>query len=123
METRPSRAQRRQRIRRQDGLPARRSRPPRSPRQLGTGPGSGTTPGTLHHLAALLTLASVPMGTAKADPPARQQRRRRQHRALAQRLLDPLPPSLRSGGRDADVFWRALRYGGAGLLLAWWLMR
>jgi len=77
----------------------------------------------LHHLAALLTLASRPRGPAEAENLGRQQRRQRQHLALAQRLLDPLPVALRSGGHAAELFWRAARFGGAGVLLAWWLMR
>jgi hypothetical protein len=43
--------------------------------------------------------------------------------ALVRRLLDPLPVSLRAGGHDAELFWRVVRFGGAGMLLAWWLMR
>jgi hypothetical protein len=77
----------------------------------------------LHHLAALLTLANRSRGSSEADNLGRQQRRQRQHLALAQRLLDPLPVSLRSGGHAAELFWRAVRFGGAGVLLAWWLMR
>jgi hypothetical protein len=53
----------------------------------------------------------------------RQQRRQRQHLALVRRLLDPLPVSLRAGGHAAELFWRVVRFGGAGMLLAWWLMR
>lgn len=83
----------------------------------------GATPGVLHHLAALLTLASRPRIPAETDNRGRQQRRQRQHLALAQRLLDPLPVALRAGGRVAELFWRAVRFGGAGVLLAWWLMR
>lgn len=123
MGSQPSRYQRRQRIRQEAGRLGPQSRPTRSQRRVGNGSGPGAIPGTLHHLAALLTLANVPLATAQADPLGRQQRRRRQHRALAQRLLDPLPVSLRSGGRSADLFWRAIRFGGAGLLVAWWLMR
>lgn len=71
----------------------------------------------LHHLQALLSLpamARVSSGSAG--------RRQRQRLAIAQRLLDPLPPGLGapSGG---DRFWRLLRWGGAGMLLAWLLQR
>jgi hypothetical protein len=72
---------------------------------------------------ALLTLASRPRGSAEADKLGRQQRRQRQHLALVRRLLDPLPVSLRAGGHAAELFWRVVRFGGAGMLLAWWLMR
>jgi len=41
--------------------------------------------------------------------------------ALTQRLLDPLPPHLISSNRNEMMFWRGLRWGTAGLLLAWWL--
>jgi hypothetical protein len=74
-------------------------------------------------LAALLTLASRPRASAEAENLGRQQRRQRQQLALAQRVLDPLPVSLRAGGHAAELFWRAVRFGGAGVLLAWWLMR
>ncbi len=74
-------------------------------------------------MAALLTLASRPRASAEAENLGRQQRRQRQQLALAQRVLDPLPVSLRAGGRAAELFWRAVRFGGAGVLLAWWLMR
>jgi len=50
-------------------------------------------------------------------------RRRRQRLALAQRLLDPLPPGLQSGGGGAARFWRVLRWGGLGLMVAWLLRR
>jgi hypothetical protein len=118
-----SRFERRQRVRREAGLWARRSRPRRYQRLLRPEPALGATPGVLHHLAALLTLANRPRGSADADNLGRQQRRQRQHLALAQRLLDPLPVSLRAGSHAAELFWRAIRFGGAGVLLAWWLMR
>ena len=47
----------------------------------------------------------------------------RQRLALAQQLFDPLPPALRPVHEGAEQFWRALRWGGLGLLLAWWLSR
>ena len=118
-----SRFERRQRVRRKAGLWARRSRPRRHQRLLRRAPALGANPGVLHHLAALLTLASRALGSAEADNLGRQQRRQRQHLALVRRLLDPLPVSLRAGGHAAELFWRAVRFGGAGMLLAWWLMR
>jgi hypothetical protein len=48
-------------------------------------------------------------------------RRQRQRLALTQRLLDPLPPHLISSNRNEMMFWRGLRWGTPGLLLAWWL--
>ncbi|MCP9800510.1 hypothetical protein [Synechococcus sp. RedBA-s] len=48
-------------------------------------------------------------------------RRLSQRLELGQRLLDPLPAPLK-GGQD-QLFWRALRWGGAGGILAWWLLR
>ena len=119
----PSRFERRQKMRREEGLRGRRPRPQRHQRLPRPMPAPGASPGILHHLAALLTLASQPWGSAKADNLGRQQRRQRQHLALAQRLLDPLPVSLRAGGHGAELFWRGVRFGGAGVLLAWWLMR
>jgi hypothetical protein len=38
--------------------------------------------------------------------------------SIAQRLLDPLPPNLRSLDSASERFWRMLRWGGLGLLLA-----
>jgi hypothetical protein len=119
----PSRFERRQKMRRGAGPRGRRPRPRRHQRLPRPLPAPGASPGVLHHLAALLTLASRPRAAAEADNLGRQQRRQRQHLALAQRLLDPLPVSLRAGGHGAELFWRAVRFGGAGVLLAWWLMR
>lgn len=65
--------------------------------------------GDLHSLAAFRPGSSAGAGSAE--------RRRRQHLALAQRLLDPLPLGLQSPG-GAERFWRVLRWGGAGLLLS-----
>jgi hypothetical protein len=118
-----SRFERRQRVRREAGLGARSSRPRRQQRLLRRAPALGANPGVLHHLAALLTLASRALGSAEADNLGRQQRRQLQHLGLVRRLLDPLPVSLRAGGHAAELFWRAVRFGGAGMLLAWWLMR
>lgn len=92
-----------------------------------TGRGEGVERGRsgpllLHHLAALLSLAERRGGTG-SEPVSVAQRRRRQQLALARRLLDPLPAPLRSPDRAADRFWQALRWGGGGLLIAWWLTR
>jgi hypothetical protein len=50
-------------------------------------------------------------------------RRLRQRMATAQRLLDPLPAPLRGKDWGEGALWSALRWGGAGLLLAVWLHR
>jgi hypothetical protein len=83
------------------------------------------SPRLLHHLQALLALAGRPAPPAPSDdqPLGRSERRRRQHLALSQRLLDPLPEALRSKDQGADRFWTALRWGGCGLVLAQWLGR
>ncbi len=95
-------------------------------------PGSRpSSPGLLHHLAALLSLAGQQPGPGSApsadreaaDRPSVARRRRRQQLALAQRLLDPLPPALRAPNGNGETFWRAVRWGGLGLLLARWLAR
>lgn len=73
--------------------------------------------GLLHHLDVLL---SLPGHVRQASGLTR--RRQRQRLALAQRLLDPLPPGL--GSPDpAEGFWRLLRWGTCGLLVACWLRR
>ncbi|MFM1811917.1 MAG: hypothetical protein RLZZ336_855 [Cyanobacteriota bacterium] len=79
--------------------------------------GRAAVPGLLHHLGALL---SLPAQTRLAS--GVRGRRQRQRLALAQRLLDPLPPALRAGG-SGEWFWRPLRWGTLGLLLGWWLLR
>jgi hypothetical protein len=76
--------------------------------------------GVLRHLAALLNLAGRRLPERKGSAPMR---RRRQRLALAQRLLDPLPPGLHSGDGGAELFWRVLRWGGLGLMVAWLLRR
>jgi hypothetical protein len=98
-------------------LPSQRSQRNRSHRRQPPLPG----PGLLHHLAAVIGLASR-RGTGEA-PLAAPMRRRRQRLALAQRLLDPLPAALRAPGSDGERFWQALRWGGIGMLIAWWLGR
>ena len=77
-------------------------------------------PGVLHHLAALLNLAGRQLPAQESGAPMR---RRRQRLALAQRLLDPLPPGLQPGDGGSERFWRVLRWGGAGLMVAWLLRR
>lgn len=77
----------------------------------------GRSQGLLHHLAALLSLP----GQARQASGALG-RRQRQRLALAQRLLDPLPQGLATRG-DGERFWRALRWGGGGMVLAWLLQR
>lgn len=70
----------------------------------------------LHRLDGLLAQAVLAgRGSGSAA------RRQRQRLALAQRLLDPLPPALLSPDRQGQRFWQALRWGGLGLLLAWLL--
>lgn len=79
-----------------------------------------SSPRLLHHLQALLALATRSERTApsRESTPSRAERRRQQHLALSQRLLDPLPQPLRATGRSAERFWSALRWGGCGLLVA-----
>lgn len=77
-------------------------------------------PALLHHLDALLTLAG-PQRAAAAGGAA--ERRRRQRLALARRLMDPLPATLLPEGRQAEQFWQALRWGGAGMAVALLLHR
>lgn len=69
-------------------------------------------PRLLHHLGQLHGLAAGQGGSGAAA------RRRRQHLAMAQRLLDPLPGALLPPQAGSELFWRALRWGGAGLLVA-----
>jgi len=73
--------------------------------------------GLIHHLGALLSLpARARLASGVTG------RRQRQRLAMAQRLLDPLPPGLRATG-GGEWFWRPLRWGTLGLVLAWWLRR
>jgi hypothetical protein len=74
----------------------------------------------LHHLAAVLNLAVRRLPEADSAAPLR---RRRQRLSLAQRLLNPLPAGLRSAELGSERFWLAIRWGGPGLLLGWWLTR
>ena len=70
----------------------------------------------LHLLEGLLA-----QGALSAQGPGVVQRRQRQRLALTQRLLDPLPRQLAPPDRSELLLWRGLRWGTAGLLLAWWL--
>jgi len=80
-------------------------------------------PHLFHHLAALLALAGRRPLAADSGPTGSPLRRRRQRLALAQRLLDPLPPSLLPTSHQGERFWQALRWGSAGMLLTLWLGR
>ena len=83
-------------------------------------PRPDSSPRLLHHLQALLALGTPPSGVSKAKqgPVGRAERRRRQHLALSQRILDPLPQALRPTGGGAEKFWIILRWGGCGMVLA-----
>jgi hypothetical protein len=83
--------------------------------------GRGSSPrprarGLLHPLEDLLALAQRPPAVRESGGSA--QRRQRQRLALAQRLLDPLPPGLVAPEVASDRFWTVLRWGGLGLLVA-----
>jgi len=71
--------------------------------------------GLLHPLEDLLALAQRPRAGQEIGS---AQRRQRQRLALAQRLLDPLPPGLLAPELSRDRFWTVLRWGGLGLILA-----
>ncbi|MBM5796958.1 MAG: hypothetical protein FJ060_02145 [Cyanobacteria bacterium K_Offshore_0m_m2_072] len=73
--------------------------------------------GVLHQLAGVLALPGQARGATGVAA-----RRHRQRLALAQRLLDPLPQGLRVAA-EGERFWLILRWGGAGMVLAWWLGR
>ena len=70
----------------------------------------------LHLLDGLLAQGALSVQGSGVVP-----RRQRQRLALTQRLLDPLPRQLTQPNRNEMLFWRGLRWGTAGLLLAWWL--
>lgn len=76
----------------------------------------------LHGLGVVLGQVSR-VDRLSADDTGVAARRLRQRMATAQRLLDPLPKALRSQGWADEALWTALRWGGAGLLLAVWLHR
>ena len=70
----------------------------------------------LHLLDGLLTQGSLASRSTGVS-----QRRQRQRLALTQRLLDPLPKELVPTNHAERLFWRGLRWGTGGFLLAWWL--
>ena len=74
----------------------------------------------LHPMALVLNLAAKRLPSAESSAPMR---RRRQRLALVQRLLDPLPAGLHSQDAQKERFWRIVRWGGLGVLLAWGLRR
>jgi len=76
----------------------------------------------LHQLAGLMAQVARAERLSSSDE-SLQARRLRQRMALAQRLLDPLPAPLQPRGWQEQWVWTALRWGGAGLLLALWLHR
>lgn len=76
-----------------------------------------STGGVLHQLAAVLTLPSQAQAATGVAA-----RRLSQRLAMAQRLLDPLPAALQASS-EGERFWRIVRWGGAGMLLAWLLQR
>lgn len=89
-----------------------------------SGRGSDRRPrgrGLLHPLEDLLALAQRPANAQESGGSA--QRRQKQRLALAQRLLDPLPPGLVSPEAASERFWTVLRWGGLGLILARLLQR
>ncbi|MCH9713244.1 MAG: hypothetical protein K0U63_01650 [Cyanobacteria bacterium] len=70
----------------------------------------------LHLLDGVFTQASLAARSSGVG-----QRRQRQRLSLTQRLLDPLPRELAPADHGSQLFWRGLRWGGLGLLLAWLL--
>ncbi|MFU8885159.1 MAG: hypothetical protein ACNA8O_06845 [Cyanobacteriota bacterium] len=70
----------------------------------------------LHLLDGVFTQASLASRSSGVG-----QRRHRQRLSLTQRLLDPLPRELAPPDHGSQLFWRGLRWGGLGLLLAWLL--
>ncbi len=84
-----------------------------------------TAPGREGWLRSLSTLLAVVARGERLAPDDRSSmgRRLRQQLELGQRLLDPLPAPLHSVRWQEEVLWKALRWGGAGLLLGWWLTR
>lgn len=70
----------------------------------------------LHLLDGLLTQASQAGRSSGVTG-----RRQRQRLALSQRLLDPLPKELAPADQASQLFWRGLRWGSLGLILAWLL--
>ncbi len=70
----------------------------------------------LHVLDGLLSQANL---TTRGQGAV--QRRQRQRLALTQRLLDPLPGPFARANQSDVLFWRGLRWGTLGLVLAWFL--
>jgi len=95
--------------------------PPRRPRSGSRTSQRQARRGLLHPLEDLLALSQRPAAAQENGSSA--QRRQRQRLALAQRLLDPLPPGLVAPEAAADRFWTILRWGGLGLILARLLQR
>ncbi|MCP9808882.1 hypothetical protein KBY58_05495 [Cyanobium sp. HWJ4-Hawea] len=71
-----------------------------------------------HLLDGLLTQAALAKNCSGS-----YQRRHRQRLAMAQRLLDPLPPELVPPNQGETLFWRSLRWGTGGFLVALLLNR
>lgn len=106
--------------------PSRHRQRQRSSRLLKRPPSRGS--GWLHGLSTLLTVASQAERLAAQERSSPGElsssgRRLSQRLELGQRLLDPLPAPLRGSHWQDQVLWRALRWGGVGLILAWWLLR
>ena len=76
--------------------------------------------GALHALQALLRLQ--PRAWEAGD---RRSRRRSQQRRLLKELIAANPSQMEwlQSSEQGERFWRALRWGGPGLLLGWWLGR
>lgn len=70
----------------------------------------------LHVLDGLLSQAAI---STRGQGAA--QRRQRQRIVLVQRLLDTLPGPLARANQSDVLFWRGMRWGTLGLLLAWLL--
>jgi hypothetical protein len=79
-------------------------------------------PGWLHSLSSLLAVAARGE-RLQTDDTSCGARRLHQQLELGQRLLDPLPKPLRAGNGQEEWLWKALRWGGGGMVLAWLLNR
>ena len=81
--------------------------------------------GLLHRLGAWLRVEQQLSTPVRAGGHRRQQRVRvRQRQALVRQLLEALPQQQRLNLMPSGWwFWRALRWGGPGLLLGWILAR
>ena len=81
--------------------------------------------GLLHRLGAWLRVEQQLSTPVRAGGHRRQQRVRvRQRQALVRQLLEALPDQQRLNLLPSGWwFWRALRWGGPGLLLGWILAR